>query len=79
MTTDAADYDPATHDDAIAAFAYDIGTAWLEGEPVPTADEVLHDYEATFRVYLPDRDGPALARLRRLARTRLSAGRADVA
>ena len=73
------DYDPGLHDEAIRAHGYEAGTEWLEGEEIPSADDLLRGYEDYRRVSLPTADGDDLARVRRLVKAGFRAGKADVA
>lgn len=75
------DWEPYTqaHDIAIYDHGYEVGRAWLDGEEIPTADEMLRDYEAVNHVDLPSRDGADLTRIRKRVRQGFRDGKNDVA
>lgn len=69
-------YDPAEHDVRIKALAYEMGRDWVDDE-TPDTDELIDDIEQFLGVSLPDRDGRALTRLRRMVREKFNEGLKD--
>ncbi len=72
------DYDPATDEEKLIEFGRHVGFEWLEGEHVPSTDELLRNFEEEHHIALPERAGPTLDKVRRVVRKAFNDGRKDV-
>lgn len=72
------DYDEAQHQTLLGEFCRHAGFEWLEGEEIPSTDQLMIDFEQAHHVVLPERAGPALAKVRRFVRRKFNDGKNDV-
>lgn len=72
------DYDPEQHEAKLAEHCRKAGFDWLEGEHIPSTDDLMMDFEKAEHIVLPERAGPALNKVRRLVRKKFNEGKNDV-
>lgn len=71
------EFDPAEHEEQVRAIAHRHGFDWLEGEHVPSADDLMMEIERELRIVLPE-NGAALTKMRRFVLRHYRLGRAEV-